>query len=117
MGRVKSPFYKIRVANVKSPRDGKFIENIGTYDPMMKTKNKYDKVKIKKDLLIKWLENGAQISDSVLKKLDKSVIEEMPTTVKTRLKKQLHKIIHKGTNENIKSKILNDTKVDENNKV
>ena len=63
MGQKKAPFYRIVVANSTSPRDGRFIEEIGTYDPMQTpTAFKVDEEKAKK-----WLGNGAQPTDVVAK--------------------------------------------------
>ena len=63
MGQKKAPFYRIVVANSTSPRDGRFIEEIGTYDPMQTpTAFKVDEEKAKK-----WLNNGAQPTDVVAK--------------------------------------------------
>ncbi len=63
MGQKKAPFYRIVVANSTSPRDGRFIEEIGIYDPMQNpTSFKVDEEKAKK-----WLNNGAQPTDVVAK--------------------------------------------------
>jgi small subunit ribosomal protein S16 len=59
MGAKKSPFYRIVVADQQSPRDGRFIEIIGTYDP------KGSKVEVKSDRVAHWMSQGAQPSDSV----------------------------------------------------
>ncbi len=61
MGQKKAPFYRIVVADSRSPRDGKFIEQIGYYDP---TKEPMD-LKIDEELAQKWLGNGAQPTDTV----------------------------------------------------
>ena len=63
MGQKKAPFYRIIVADSKSPRDGRFIEEIGTYDPM-KTPSEY---KVDEELAKKWLANGAQPTETVAK--------------------------------------------------
>ena len=56
MGQKKAPFYRIVVADSRAPRDGKFIEEIGTYDP---TKDPSE-FKVNEELAKKWLANGAQ---------------------------------------------------------
>ncbi len=61
MGKKKNPFYRIVVADSRSPRDGKFIEEIGTYDPM-KDPSEYH---VNEELAKKWLANGAQPTDTV----------------------------------------------------
>lgn len=63
MGQKKAPFYRIVVADSRSPRDGKFIEEIGTYDP---TKDPSE-FKVNEELAKKWLSNGAQPTDVVNK--------------------------------------------------
>ena len=61
MGKKKAPFYRIIVADSRSPRDGKFIDEIGTYDPNQEPSSfKVDEEKAKK-----WLANGAQPTDVV----------------------------------------------------
>ena len=60
-GKKKAPFYHIVVADSKSPRDGKIIEQIGTYDPMTKPST----ININKEKLDQWMKNGAQPTDTV----------------------------------------------------
>ena len=61
MGKKGDPFYRIVAADSRSPRDGRFIEQIGTYNP---TKAE-EKVTLDKELAKKWLSNGAQPTDTV----------------------------------------------------
>ena len=61
MGQKKAPFYRIVVADARSPRDGKFIEEIGTYDP---TKNP-SVYNVNEEAVKKWLSNGAQPTEKV----------------------------------------------------
>ena len=61
MGAKKNPFYRIIVADEKSPRDGRFIEEIGTYDPNQETRV----VKVDEEAAKKWLANGAQPTEIV----------------------------------------------------
>ena len=68
MGKKKAPFYRIVVADARSPRDGKFIEEIGTYDPL---KNPAEII-IDNDAAQKWLSQGAQPTDTVRALLKKS---------------------------------------------
>ena len=65
MGAKKNPFYRIVVADSRYPRDGRFIEEIGTYDPL---KTPAD-VKIDADKAKQWIANGAQPTDTVKKLL------------------------------------------------
>lgn len=60
-GAKKKPFYRIVVADSRSPRDGRIIEQIGTYDPMLEK----DKVTLKEDRLQAWLGQGATASETV----------------------------------------------------
>ena len=65
MGQKKAPFYRIVVADERSPRDGRFIEEIGTYDP-----NQDPSVfNVNEEAAKKWLANGAKPTDSVGKLL------------------------------------------------
>ncbi|MDA8233228.1 MAG: 30S ribosomal protein S16 [Clostridia bacterium] len=67
-GAKKEPFYRIVVADSRSPRDGRFIEEIGYYNP---TKDPAI-VKIDDEKALKWLQNGAQPSDTVKSLLNKA---------------------------------------------
>ena len=74
MGKKGAPFYRIVAADSRSPRDGRFIEQIGTYNP---TKAE-EKVTLDKELAKKWLSNGAQPTDTVRSILShESVLNEM----------------------------------------
>lgn len=68
MGMKKKPFYRIVVADIRSPRNGRFIEEIGYYDPM---KNPAE-IKIDNDRAKYWLGNGAQPTDTARVLLKKS---------------------------------------------
>ena len=61
MGAKKTPFYRIVVADSRSPRDGRQIETVGTYNPLTKPAE----VKIDEELALQWLQNGAKPSDTV----------------------------------------------------
>ena len=72
MGQKKAPFYRIIVADSRSPRDGRFIEEIGTYDP-----NQEPSVfKVDEEAAKKWLANGAQPTEAVAKILKAAGIEK-----------------------------------------
>ena len=70
MGAKKAPFYRVIVADSRSPRNGRFIEEIGTYDPLTNPST----IKIDADAARKWLSNGAQPTDTVKALLKKSNI-------------------------------------------
>ncbi len=72
MGQKKAPFYRIIVADSRSPRDGRFIETIGTYDP---TKDPSE-IHVDEELAKKWLANGAQPTHTVEKILKLAGIEK-----------------------------------------
>lgn len=63
-GTKKRPFYKIVIADARSPRDGRFIERIGHYNPLL-TKDNPERVKIDLDRVKHWLSQGAQPSDRI----------------------------------------------------
>ena len=67
MGSKRNPFYRIVVADSRSPRDGRFIETVGTYTPVSDPAQ----VTIKEDLVLDWLSKGAQPSDTVRNILSK----------------------------------------------
>ena len=68
-GAKKRPYYRIVVADSRSPRDGRFIEKVGTYDPM-KPKDSADRVVLENEKIQAWLAKGAQPTDRVLRFLD-----------------------------------------------
>ena len=68
MGMKKHPFYRIVVADVRSPRDGRFIEEIGYYEPMKQPAE----IKVDNEKAATWMKNGAQPTDTVRVLLKKS---------------------------------------------
>ncbi|HBL82137.1 MULTISPECIES: 30S ribosomal protein S16 [Congzhengia] len=70
MGAKKAPFYRVVVADSRYPRDGRFIEEIGTYNPLTEPAD----IKIDAEKAQKWLGNGAQPTDTVKVLLKKSGI-------------------------------------------
>lgn len=72
MGAKKQPFYRIVVADSRYPRDGRFIEEIGYYNPLTEPAD----VKVDADKVQKWLKNGAQPTDTVKTLLKKNNIIE-----------------------------------------
>jgi small subunit ribosomal protein S16 len=61
MGSKKKPFYRIVVADSRSPRDGRFIETVGTYNPLLDPAQ----VTLKEESILDWMSKGAQPSDTV----------------------------------------------------
>lgn len=86
-GATHSPFYSIVVANSTSPRDGKFIQKVGTYDPMLLNISRDARAELKgddkvrasckfdRDTVIKWLNNGAQPTERVATLLAKHGVD------------------------------------------
>ena len=74
-GAKKRPYYRIVVADSRSPRDGRFIEKLGTYNPLL-AKDSPERVKLDTDRISHWLSVGAQPSDRVLRFLDAAGIRE-----------------------------------------
>jgi len=68
MGAKKNPFYRIVVADSRSPRDGRFIEEIGTYDPLASP----SKIEVDLERSDYWIKNGAQPTDTVRALLKKA---------------------------------------------
>ena len=68
IGMKKKPFYRVVVADIRSPRDGRFIEEIGYYDPMKQPAE----IKIDNAKAIEWMKNGAQPTETVRILLKKS---------------------------------------------
>ena len=68
MGSKRKPFYRIVVADSRMPRDGRFIEEVGYYNPLTNS----DEVKLEEDKIFEWLEKGAKPSDTVRSLLSKA---------------------------------------------
>lgn len=84
MGKKKQPIYRIIAADSRSPRDGRFIEEVGYYDPNKEPME----IKLKEEKVIKWIKNGAQPTETV-----KSLIKRYGLTYKLNL-------IKRGLDEN-----------------
>ena len=72
LGEKKNPFYRIIVADSRSPRNGRFIEEIGTYDPNLEP----SAIKVDEEAAKKWLANGAQPTDVVARLFKQAGIEK-----------------------------------------
>ena len=68
VGAKKAPFYHIVVADSRSPRDGKIIEQLGTYNPMTEP----SEIKLDKEKVEKWIKNGANPTDTVKALIEKA---------------------------------------------
>lgn len=85
MGAKKAPFYRVVVADALAPRDGRFIEEIGTYNPLTDPAE----VKIDEEKALKWLLNGAQPTDTVRSLFSKAgLMKRFHETKKNRSKEQ-----------------------------
>lgn len=83
MGSKQRPFYRIVAADSRSPRDGRFIETVGTYQPIYKENN----VTVDEEKVLKWLNNGAQPTDTVKNILSKTGVwakYKAPKTTETK---------------------------------
>jgi len=76
-GSKKRPYYRIVVADSRNARDGRFIEKVGTYNPLL-AKDSPERVKLDADRISHWLSVGAQPSDRVLRFLDAAGLKERP---------------------------------------
>ena len=76
-GAKKNPYYRIVVADSRSPRDGRFIEKVGSYDPM-KPKDSPERIKLETEKVQAWLQKGAQPTDRVLRFLDAAGLMKRP---------------------------------------
>ncbi|KEI87753.1 30S ribosomal protein S16 [Clostridium botulinum] len=70
MGAKKAPFYRVVVADSRSPRDGRFVEEIGYYNPITEPST----IKLDEEKVQKWIKNGAQPTDTVKKLIEKAGI-------------------------------------------
>lgn len=77
-GAKKKPYYHIVVAESRAPRDGKFLEKLGTYDPKL-PKDNVDRVKLLPERIKFWISKGAQVSDRVAIFLGKAGVAPMPS--------------------------------------
>ncbi|WP_420393765.1 30S ribosomal protein S16 [Acuticoccus sp.] len=76
-GSKKRPYYRIVVADVRAPRDGRFIEKLGSYNPML-AKDNPERVTLVEERVRHWLAEGAQPTDRVLRFLDQAGIATRP---------------------------------------
>ena len=82
LGSKQKPFYRIVAADARSPRDGRFIETVGTYNPL---KNPTE-IKVDEEKALTWLNNGAQPTDTVRSILTESGIMKKYADSKTKKK-------------------------------
>ncbi|MCP5369728.1 MAG: 30S ribosomal protein S16 [Rickettsiaceae bacterium] len=78
-GAKKKPYYRIVVADVRAPRDGDFIEKVGTYNPLL-NKDNAERITLKNERIEYWLSQGAQPTDKVAHFIKQSGIA-MPTSI------------------------------------
>ena len=78
-GAKKRPYYRVVVADSRSPRDGKYLEQVGTYNPVL-AKGDENRVKLNEDRIRYWLGVGAQPTDRVARFLDTAGIKERAAT-------------------------------------
>ncbi len=78
-GSKKRPYYRVVVANSRAPRDGKYLEQVGTYNPLL-AKDSADRCKLVEDRVRYWLGVGAQPTDRVARLLDVAGLKERKAT-------------------------------------
>lgn len=76
-GAKKRPYYHIVVADSRSPRDGRFIEKVGSYNPMLPSDHA-DRIRLQEDRIRHWLSEGALATERVAKFLGRAGVAEMP---------------------------------------
>lgn len=81
-GSKKRPFYSIVVADSRAPRDGAFIQKVGTYNPMLPNDNPA-RVTLNEEAIKDWLSKGAQPTDRVAKMLGKANLIEAPAIIES----------------------------------
>ena len=82
-GAKKRPYYRVVVANATAPRDGDFIEKVGTYNPLLENADE-SRVTLKTDRILYWLSQGAQPTDRVALFIERAGIA-LPGHIKSRL--------------------------------
>ena len=106
-GAKKRPVYKIVVADSRFPRDGRFIEKLGFFNPLI-PKNKKDRMKIETERVKHWISKGAKLTTRVARILGEAEIIPMPAPGKNPLKaipKKDRKKTEKDNNEEKKKKL------------
>ena len=107
MGAKKRPFYRIVVADSRFPRDGRFIEEIGYYNPIENP----TVVKVDKELAFKWLNNGATPTDTVRDILSKEgILKEFHETKMSKSKKTDKKETKKEEKPTVEKKVTTEKK-------
>lgn len=81
-GSKKRPFYSIVIADTRAPRDGAFIEKVGTYNPMLASDHP-ERVVLKEEAIKGWLAKGAQPTDRVAKFLGKANLIAVPAIIES----------------------------------
>ena len=76
-GSKKRPYYKIVASNSRSPRDGRFIEKVGSYNPMLPSDHA-ERIRLQEDRLKHWLGNGAVATERVARFLGRAGLIAMP---------------------------------------
>lgn len=85
-GSKQRPYYRIVVANSRAPRDGDFIEKVGTYNPLL-AKTDVNRIVMKSDRISYWLSQGAQPSDKVVSFLENAGID-LPANLKKEVERK-----------------------------
>lgn len=116
-GSKKRPFYRIVAADQRSPRDGRFIERLGTYNPLL-PKEHAERIVLVEDRIKHWLSVGSQPTDRVAKILsEKGLLEKPAVTEQTKKCQPRPKTVEKmkQKEENLKAKAEAEAKAKEEN--
>ena len=76
-GAKKRPYYHIVIADSRSPRDGRFIEKVGSYNPMLPAEHE-DRIRLQNERITHWLSQGAQATDRVARFIGRAGLAPMP---------------------------------------
>jgi len=90
VGSKKQPYYRIVVADSRSPRDGKFIENIGTYDP----KTEPSKIVLDREKALDWIKKGAKPTNTVQRIFDIVNLKQQSLQTKTEVNSERASRVH-----------------------
>ncbi len=102
-GSKKRPYYHVVVADARSPRDGRFIEAVGAWNPLLPKDG--ERVKVDADRVKHWLSQGAQPTDRVLRFLDEAGIAKRPARSNPKKAEPAPANIHEMTYEQLEASI------------
>ena len=94
-GAKKRPYYRIVVADIRMPRDGRYIERVGSYNPLL-PRDHEDRVSLDKERIVDWLSKGAKPTDRVARFLDEAgILKREPKITLKRLNQKKNQSLKK----------------------